>query len=108
MGWLLVMFDLPVTEIEERRQASRFRMDLLDEGFFMLQESVYARNCVTRERYNTLLNRVKRLSPDRGLVHAFYITNKQWGDSETLTLCRKKPKRAIDLGEAMPQQMTFW
>ena len=31
--WLIVMFDLPVIEREERKSATRFRNDLLDMGF---------------------------------------------------------------------------
>ena len=41
MGWLIVIFDLPVTTKKERRLATKFRNDLLDEGYLMLQYSVY-------------------------------------------------------------------
>jgi CRISPR-associated protein Cas2 len=40
MGWLMVAFDLPVVEDEDRKKASRFRNDLLDMGFTMMQESI--------------------------------------------------------------------
>ena len=40
MGWLIVCFDLPVEEKEERRLAARFRKDLLDLGYFMLQRRI--------------------------------------------------------------------
>jgi len=39
--WLLVMFDLPVTQKEERKEAADFRNYLLDLGFEMAQFSVY-------------------------------------------------------------------
>ena len=35
MGWILVMFDLPVLTDTERKTASRFRKDLLDGGYLM-------------------------------------------------------------------------
>lgn len=41
--WCLVMFDLPVETKEQRREATRFRHDLLDWGFIMVQFSVYAK-----------------------------------------------------------------
>ena len=41
--WLVVMFDLPVIEREERKAATAFRNDLLDMGFEMSQFSVYVR-----------------------------------------------------------------
>lgn len=71
MGWILVMFDLPVVEQDERKQASRFRHELLNLGYFMMQESVYARNCVSQDKYQQYLNDLKALSPDKGLVNAF-------------------------------------
>lgn len=109
MGWILVMFDLPVVEKEERRQAGRFRSELLDLGYFMLQESVYARNCVSQEKYRQYLSDVRGMAPHKGLINAFYITNRQWLDSVSLTLTKpKKAKRAIEAGENMPEQMTFW
>ena len=52
MGWLMAMFDLPVMTQEERKVASRFRNDLLDNGFLMIQFSVYARPCVNFEQLN--------------------------------------------------------
>lgn len=41
MGWLMAMFDLPVLLEEERKEAARFRKALLDDGFIMIQYSVY-------------------------------------------------------------------
>ena len=38
--WCVVMFDLPVATKEQRKEATRFRHLLLDEGFWMLQYSV--------------------------------------------------------------------
>lgn len=38
--WCLVMFDLPVETKKQRREATRFRNDLLDWGFCMVQLSV--------------------------------------------------------------------
>ena len=43
MGWLMAMFDLPVLLEEERKEAARFRKALLDDGFIMIQYSVYSR-----------------------------------------------------------------
>lgn len=43
--WLIAMFDLPVLTKPERKAATIFRNDLLDEGFEMVQLSVYYRWC---------------------------------------------------------------
>lgn len=109
MGWILVMFDLPVVEKEERRQASRFRAELMDLGYFMMQESVYVRNCVSQEKYRQYLSDVRSIAPQRGLINAFFITDKQWLTSVSMTLTKpKRKKHAIDAGTEAPQQMTFW
>ena len=42
---ILVFFDLPVKTKAERRRATRFRKDLIDDGYIMLQLSVYSRIC---------------------------------------------------------------
>ena len=41
--WVIVFFDLPVTKKPQRTAAARFRNDLLNDGYMMLQFSVYAR-----------------------------------------------------------------
>ena len=38
--WVWVLFDLPVLTSAERKRATRFRNDLLDLGFEMVQFSV--------------------------------------------------------------------
>ena len=39
--WVMVVFDLPVLTKLERKRATQFRNDLLDEAFTMMQFSVY-------------------------------------------------------------------
>jgi hypothetical protein len=53
MGWILTMFDLPVMTDKERKAATKFRNDLLDNGYLMIQFSVYARPCVSYEQMDT-------------------------------------------------------
>lgn len=48
------MFDLPVMTDKERKAATRFRNDLLDNGYLMIQFSVYARPCVTFEQMEAM------------------------------------------------------
>lgn len=110
MGWILCMFDLPTVERAEQRQANRFRQGLLELGYLMLQESVYVRNCVSMEKYESHIAAIKEIAPDKGLVNAFFITNRQWLDSETI-ICpnlRIRQRREIRAAEKSAQQMTFW
>lgn len=49
--WVLALFDLPVDKPESRRQYTRFRKELLDDGFTMMQYSVYQRHCASWDVY---------------------------------------------------------
>ncbi len=84
MGWLMTMFDLPVMTDEERKTASRFRKDLLDHGFLMIQFSVYARPCVNFEQLKKHIGDIQGLVPPAGNVRLLFITDEQWGKSVTV------------------------
>ena len=62
---LLVFFDLPVTETEDRRIAARFRKDLLNEGFMMLQFSIYCRVCRGLDIVEREIRRIKKVLPPK-------------------------------------------
>jgi len=78
--WLFVFFDLPVTLKKDRKAASRFRKDLLKDGFSMMQFSVYNRHCASKESAAVHLKRVKSLMPERGQISILQVTDKQYGD----------------------------
>lgn len=78
MMWLMVMFDLPVVEAEERKEATRFRNFLLDEGFEMSQFSVYLRFCASKEQAETYARRIRHVLPPGGKVDILFFTDKQY------------------------------
>lgn len=104
MGWLVVAFDLPVKTPPQRRTATRFRNFLLDEGYLMIQYSVYARSCVTFARQETHIDRLKHHLPPEGTVRAVFVTRAQWDRS---FIIRGSPASPID-PEEMPGQLQFW
>jgi len=107
MGWIMAMFDLPVMTDDERRVASRFRKDLLDDGYLMLQFSVYARPCVTYEAMDTHIAKVKRLAPMAGNVRLLFLTDEQWKKSVAIIGANyNQGKREKD--PKMPNQVEFW
>lgn len=63
----IVIFDLPVSNKKERKLATCFRRFLLDDGFEMLQYSVYTRLCPDRDNANTHLDRIKKVAPKEWL-----------------------------------------
>ena len=80
--WLMVFFDLPTETKKDRAMASRFRKDILQDGFSMFQFSIYLRHCSSRENADVHLKRVKRLLPPKGYVGMMTITDKQFGMME--------------------------
>lgn len=75
-----MVFDLPVKTKKERRQATQFRKALLDDGFEMLQYSVYTRICANRDSANMHLNRVKRFAPVTGSIRMLMVTENQYSE----------------------------
>ena len=76
--WMLVMFDLPVLTKQERRDATKFRKFLLDEGFGMCQYSVYMRFCAGKEQTQVYTRRVESALPPSGNVQILCFTDKQY------------------------------
>ncbi len=104
MGWLIVTFDLPVKTKPQRKAAHDFREFLLDDGFQMIQFSVYARSCVTFARQETHLVRVKKSLPPEGSVRAIFVTRAQWERSYVIQGAPAKEMEAEDL----PEQIQLW
>lgn len=80
--WVFVYFDLPTQTQKERKAYSRFRKNLLQDGFSMIQYSIYARHCSSRENAEVHKKRVKGFLPETGQVIIFEITDKQFGMME--------------------------
>jgi len=76
--WLMVFFDLPVGTKPERRDAARFRNFLKDDGYLMLQYSVYARICRAEEAVEKHVRRVVCHLPRSGSVRALQVTDRQF------------------------------
>ena len=80
--WVLVFFDLPTETKKQRKAASKFRKELLQDGFTMFQFSIYMRTCPSRENAEVHSKRVKYLLPEHGHVGILKITDKQFAMME--------------------------
>lgn len=97
--WLFVFFDLPVGTKGQRRAATRFRNFLIDDGFLMLQWSVYARICRGADGADKHIRRVTSCLPRSGHVRALQVTDMQYARMKLLLGERKENERVA------PQQM---
>jgi CRISPR-associated protein Cas2 len=77
--WVIAMFDLPNDTPKERKDYARFRKDLLEDGFTMMQFSVYSRHCASMENADLHLKRMGAVVPPAGEVRFLTITDKQFG-----------------------------
>jgi len=77
--WIFVFFDLPTETRKDRKHAARFRKDLIQDGFAMMQFSIYVRHSNSRENANVHIKRVKNFLPPKGEVIIFTLTDKQFG-----------------------------
>jgi CRISPR-associated protein Cas2 len=80
--WVLVLFDLPTETKKERKVYSKFRKDLIQDGFTMFQFSIYLRHCPSRENAEVHIKRVKNMLPEKGQIGILSITDKQFGSME--------------------------
>lgn len=76
----IIFFDLPSVYSKDKRNYLLFRKFLLNEGFIMLQESVYSKIVLNTNQANLLLERVKKNSPKKGIVQLMTVTEKQYAD----------------------------
>lgn len=80
--WVFVFFDLPTETKTDRKNYTRFRKGLQQDGFTMLQYSIYVRHCSSMENAEVHINRARRLLPPHGEVILFSLTDKQFGMME--------------------------
>ena len=91
--WLFVFFDLPVGSKAERRAATRFRNFLKDDGFLMLQWSVYARVCRGDEATGKHQSRVIKNLPTKGNVRTLQVTERQYARMKLMIGESKKSEK---------------
>ncbi len=100
--WILVLFDLPVVLKKDRKIATRFRKEIMADGFSMFQFSIYLRHCPSRENADVHIKRVKRILPPKGHIGILTITDKQFGQMELFI------GREPTLSKEVPQQLELF
>ena len=95
--WVLVFFDLPTTTKKERKEAARFRKDIMGDGFTMFQFSIYVRHCASSENAEVHMRRVKSYLPEYGKVGILTITDKQFGNIQLFYGQKVQPPQTPNL-----------
>ena len=97
--WMLVLFDLPVVEKKDRKAATDFRNFLLDNGFSMVQFSIYTKLFSGKDACEKYYRLITKNLPSEGKVDILTITDRQYGniisyDSGT-KIQKKQPEQLL-------------
>ncbi len=82
---VLVFFDLPTETLENKREYRKFHKLLIQNGFLMMQESVYCRMLITPSAGNAVLDVIRKHRPSDGIVQVMTVTEKQFAGIEYIT-----------------------
>lgn len=93
---LMVFFDLPVTTRDAKRAYTQFRHFLLNDGYDMLQWSVYARVVNGADAVQTHLQRLNMHLPPAGSVRVLQLTEKQYAGMLVLVGERRIQEKRVE------------
>ena len=82
---VIVFFDLPTETDNDRRNYRHFRKSLIREGFMMMQMSVYVKLALNSTQVNQIIENVKKIKPEKGLVQILTVTEKQFSKMELIS-----------------------
>ena len=89
------MFDLPVKTAAQRKVATKFRKFLVEDGYHMVQFSIYARVCNGTDAVEKHRKRINTHLPNNGSVRLLTITEKQYQSMDILVGALKEEKTEI-------------
>lgn len=75
---LIVIFDLPVETKQDQRNYRKFVRYLTNEGYLMIQYSVYAKLCINANSAKTASKKLKLNSPNDGDIRYLIISEGQY------------------------------
>lgn len=78
----IVFFDLPNIYSSDKKNYIKFRKFLINEGFIMMQESVYSKIVMNTQQSELLIERIRKKSPKKGTIQVLTITEKQYSQIE--------------------------
>ncbi|MFO1245418.1 MAG: CRISPR-associated endonuclease Cas2 [Ramlibacter sp.] len=81
---MMVFFDLPVVTKAERRAYTQFRRFLLNDGYDMIQFSVYGRILNGNDAEEKHMKRLVANLPPEGSIRVMTVTEKQYAGMKLL------------------------
>ena len=81
---LILFFDLPVVSKADRRAYATFRKYLIQNGYIMMQYSVYCKIFANREAAVKHVNVLQKNVPQKGQIRLLLVTEKQYAKIEII------------------------
>ena len=75
---MLLFFDLPSVTNSDLKEYRKFRKFLIENGFSMLQESVYSKLLLHNTASINMVDKLQKNKPEKGSVCMLIITEKQY------------------------------
>lgn len=93
---IMVFFDLPVSSKKQRKAYADFRKFLINDGFVMIQYSVYARTVRNFDDAKKHCRYIEAHVPPEGSVRVLTVTEKQYSSMALLVGERLKSENLLD------------
>ena len=98
---ILVFFDLPVVSKEDRNLYTHFRKFLIEDGYDMLQFSVYCRIVNGEDAADKHLQRLREHLPGKGSVRILQITDRQYSAMKILLGTKTKKEKYLNVNQTL-------
>lgn len=80
----IVFFDLPNIYAKDKRNYLLFRKFLMNEGFIMMQESVYSKLVLNSQQSELLIQKIRKNAPKKGIIQLLTVTENQYAKIENI------------------------
>lgn len=94
---LLCMFDIPMETTREKKDYRIFRKTLLENGFTMMQYSIYYRTLPNRSALKKFEDILKKKVPKNGNIRLIYVTENQFQDMLLLSGNRSRQEVVVGI-----------
>lgn len=98
---LLVFFDLPVTTREKRRIYTVFRRFLIQDGYDMIQWSVYGRMVNGFDDAEKHMKRLTDNLPKEGSIRCLQVSEKQFANMKLLVGTRSFQEKKVNADQML-------
>lgn len=98
---VILFFDLPMVLKKDVKSYNQFRKYLIQNGYVMMQFSVYSKIFNNRESATNHISTLKRSIPLKGHIRIMLVTEKQYSNIEILVGGKSSQEKIITIDPYM-------